>query len=403
MRAVCEGRREHASAARQLPTRAVVETMGSTLESRLLGGAPRDCALFEGDDDDAPPRPSPSARRVARAGADGDGDGDGDGALYDALPPGAAARVAAHDAESRAALARLSALPPDPFAHRVGGPAAGARAVLADARFAAAQAAKAADRARLRSRACVAAGPRARDAAAAAGLTGPPSSLAAEAEARRRVAREDEEGYGEATVGGADSAEDAGADADEDADKDGVGFREAYRRARLAAMRRSAALPTYGAVVEVGTGAATDADAFDDAGGGGGGGGGSGGGGGAGSRARGSADLASLVDGCHPDAPCLLLIWDRFALPECAPWLRAWAALAAARPRALFLTLRAGAVSAHWEPLSLPALAVYRGGATVAARVRLHARAAEGGVGAGLGARPSPAEVEAWLEGEGFL
>ena len=185
-------------------------------------------------------------------------------------------------------------------------------------------------------------------------------------------------------------AADEAADASDDAD----GFRAAYRRSRLAALRRGAEQPTYGEVVEVDCGDGGGEGPASTGGGGGGGGG----------EAGPARDLVSLVDGCHPDAACLLLIWDGFALPECAPWLAAWRALARARPRALFLTLRSGAASAHWEPLSLPALAVYRAGRTVAARVRLQARAGgEGGGGAGLGARPSAAEVGDWLEAEGYL
>jgi hypothetical protein len=97
----------------------------------------------------------------------------------------------------------------------------------------------------------------------------------------------------------------------------------------------------------------------------------------------------------------LCLIWSERACGESAAWRAAWDAIAPAHPRALFLALEESVASDGWDPIALPALAVYRGGETVSAHVRLHGPAAEGG--SGLGCNAAQGKIERWLVHMGWL
>jgi len=111
--------------------------------------------------------------------------------------------------------------------------------------------------------------------------------------------------------------------------------------------------------------------------------------------------LPRSVDDSSPRSFVLCLIWNERACSESAAWRAAWGALAPAHPRALFLALESSVASDGWDPIALPALAVYRGGETVAAHVRLHGPAAEGG--SGLGRSASREKIERWLLQMGWL
>ena len=112
-------------------------------------------------------------------------------------------------------------------------------------------------------------------------------------------------------------------------------------------------------------------------------------------------DLPRSVDASSPRSFVLCLIWNERACSESAAWRAAWGALASAHPRALFLALKASVASDGWDPIALPALAVYRGGETEAAHVRLHGPTAEGG--SGLGRSASREKIELWLIQMGWL
>jgi hypothetical protein len=108
-----------------------------------------------------------------------------------------------------------------------------------------------------------------------------------------------------------------------------------------------------------------------------------------------SSSLPLFVDECKKPSYCLCLIWDDYAKVECVPWIRAWKKLSDDFPCTSFLMLKASDASNHWDPISIPALAVYYGGETVSAFVRLHGPEDEGG--SGLGKQPTTAHIHAWL------
>jgi len=114
-----------------------------------------------------------------------------------------------------------------------------------------------------------------------------------------------------------------------------------------------------------------------------------------------SSLLPLYVDACKTPAFCLCLIWDDYAKMECRPWVSAWHFLSNSFPYTSFLMLKASDASEHWDPISIPALAVYYGGDTVAAHVRLHGAEDEGGTG--LGRHPTTRDIQSWLSKHTWL
>ena len=111
--------------------------------------------------------------------------------------------------------------------------------------------------------------------------------------------------------------------------------------------------------------------------------------------------LPLYVDACKTPAYCLCLIWDDYAKMECRPWVSAWHFLSNSFPHTSFLMLKASDASDHWDPISIPALAVYYGGDTIAAHVRLHGAEDEGGTG--LGRHPTTRDIQSWLSKHAWL
>jgi hypothetical protein len=320
----------------------------STLEDRLLNGP----SALDDDNDDL------------RSAGDSSGGSDDEISPSDAHHAGAGA--------GRAALSPLEAAALDPFGERTGGPSGGPKAVIADKEWADFLAAKAADRDSMRAWAI------ARRSAVGSDMTGPGGSVSASAErAAKTVVRagreragsagsdDDDDGAGSGHAGDASGkANNAYADADEDEEDDE--FTAAYRKARLAQLRALAAAPRFGGVTEI-----TDRD-----------------------------KLPATVDSTPADVVVLCLIWEDFA-PGCAAWRRAWTSLSSSHPTTRFLSMQAGVASDHWDPVALPAIAVYKAGQTIGSAVRLHGSEEEGG--SGLGRSPSVGDVEGWLVAQGWL
>jgi hypothetical protein len=267
----------------------------------------------------------PGGRAAAgRAGDSNLGDDLGDDTCDGAMTDGARGRVAAADAAQRAAADAAASDPMSRPPPGWGGRGKGAKAARADAQWDALQRTKAADADALR----------ALDAlrGSAGGRGGVPAAAA-----------------GDNPESGDVDSEEAGSDDDDD---DDAGFLARYRRLRLAQLKSAAASapphgPVYGDLRELAAG----------------------------------HELPPAVDGVPPPAAAVVLLWEPY-LPAARALRAAGAALAPAHPGTCFLALRAGLASASFDPIALPALVVYRGGAVAATLLRAHELlAADGGSG----------------------
>lgn len=310
--------------------------------------------------------------------ASSDRDSDDGSEIDNEAANGAGSRMAELDREYNNEMDKRAAEAADPFFERTHGPKTGPKGVKADKAWHDSLVRKESDRVEMRALET------ARRAGYGATLAAGEQSLSLASQhwqqGERRAARErahsdssdDHADAGitsklraaDAAIMPAAPGENVDRDADDDADDAALA---AYRASRLAQLRLLAALPRYGTVYEVKT----------------------------------AGDLPTIVDGTHKDTFALCLIWDDYCLTACRPWIDAWTSLAASHPHTRFITLQASVASQHWDPISLPALCVYRAGEVAAVHVRLQGSGDEGG--SGLGGKPTSTDVDGWLAGNGWL
>jgi hypothetical protein len=341
------------------------------LEDKILGGGQN----F--DDDDNGPRGGDSRRSSRASSEEGDGD----------VPTGAATGARAGRSHALAAMLADAAL--DPLGRRddtggggggaTGSSSSGPRAVMADKAWADELEARQAERESLTKWSM------ARRAAVGVASDGPSVSAAAEVARRReeRAGRERANDDDDDRGGGDASRED-----DDDDDDDEVASLAALREARLRELRAlsssssSASSDAAAAASALAAAALEAAPAFGSV-----------------ADIYAQDDLPSLVDDTPRTTVVLCLLWEDY-VPASDPWRRAWPLLAARFPHTRFLAMQARVASTHWDPIALPALAVYRGGQTVDTVVRLQGPEGEGG--AGLGSAPTAEAIAQWLVRRGW-
>jgi hypothetical protein len=344
------------------------------LEDKILGGGQN----F--DDDDNGPRGGDSRRSSRASSEEEDGD----------VPTGTATGARAGRSHALAAMLADAAL--DPLGRRddtggrggrgKGSSSSGPRAVMADKAWADELEARQAERESLTKWSM------ARRAAVGVASDGPSVSAAAEG-ARRREERAGRERANDDDDDDDRGGGDASREDDDDDDDDEVASLAALREARLRELRALSSSSTSSASSAAAAAASALAAAALEA-----------------APAFGSVadiyaqdDLPSLVDDTPRATVVLCLLWEDY-VPASDPWRRAWPLLAARFPHTRFLAMQARVASTHWDPIALPALAVYRGGQTVDTAVRLQGPEGEGG--AGLGSAPTAEAIAQWLVRRGW-
>lgn len=114
-------------------------------------------------------------------------------------------------------------------------------------------------------------------------------------------------------------------------------------------------------------------------------------------------DLPTIIDTTNPYIYVLCLLYETY-ITSCIPWRKAWKELAINYPTQVrFICMRTSVASTAWDPISLPALAVYKNKITVKSIVRLQNNEEADGIGSGLGINPDTFDIEQWLIKKGWL
>jgi len=115
-------------------------------------------------------------------------------------------------------------------------------------------------------------------------------------------------------------------------------------------------------------------------------------------------DLPTIIDTTNPNIYVLCLLYETY-IPACTPWRIAWKELAIRYPTQIrFICMQTSIASTAWDPISLPALGIYKNKLTIGSIVRLQEKEnIEESIGSGLGNHPDTESIELWLMNKGWL